>query len=114
VGDERVSTHETRKIFGRELSILSSAVSQTQEDANQNLMKRIEKNDPVAQREAGTRRCHEGDFESAVECWTKAAGLGDVAAHYQLSVSYHMGQVLRRTRKKNYIIWKWLPSPVIL
>ncbi len=58
--------------------------------------KRVKKNDPVAIRFMGIERYCEGNYKGAVEYLIKAAGLGDVAAHYNLSVCIVRGKVLRR------------------
>ena len=63
-------------------------------------MKRVEANDPVALREMGSRRNDEGDFKGAVEYWIKAAELGDVKAHFQLSWSYRYGKGVEKDEKK--------------
>ena len=56
----------------------------------------------------------EGDFNEAFEYWTKAAELGDVGSHYELSVMYGKGKVSGLTRKSSCIIWNRLPLVVIL
>ena len=63
-------------------------------------MKRVEANDPVAMRCMGTERYHEGDYKAAYEYWTKAADLGDVKAHYQLSTSYRDGKGVEKDKKR--------------
>ena len=62
--------------------------------------KRVEVNDPVALRQMGTRRYHEGDYSGAFECWAKAAELGDVGAHYELSIAYDEGHGAEKDKKK--------------
>jgi hypothetical protein len=75
----------------------------SQEEADRNMMKRVEVNDPVALREEGTRRFKKGDYKSAFEYWTKAAELGDIVAHYKLSILYWLGGgVEKDERKKVY------------
>ena len=64
----------------------------TLEEWNEQLMKRIEANDPVAMCHMGRRRCIEGDYTTAVEYWTRAAALGDALAHYELSCLYYTGE----------------------
>ena len=64
------------------------------------LMKRIEKNDPVAMTQMGDKRRDEGDYKSAFEYWTKAAELGDANAHFKLSVMYHLGHGVEKDEKK--------------
>ncbi len=72
----------------------------TDEEVNKLVMKRIEANDPVAMRYMGTKRYDEGDCKAAIEYWTKAADLGDVEAHYQLSILYREGWGLEKDKKK--------------
>jgi hypothetical protein len=74
--------------------------AKSKEEATQNRMKRVEANDPVALREVGKRRYNEGDYKSAFEYWIKAAELGDVAAHYNLSVMYRNGEGVEKDEKK--------------
>ena len=64
------------------------------------LMKRIEKNDPVALQFVGTEHNVKGDYKSAFEYWTKAAELGDALAHYQLSCFYSEGKGVEKDEKK--------------
>ena len=75
-------------------------VPKTEEEANAMLMKRIEKNDPVAMMHMGARRYEEGDYKSAFEYYTKAAELGDANAHYNLSFMYRLGQGVEKDEKK--------------
>ena len=75
-------------------------VPETDEESNKLLMNRIEANDPVAMCEMGTKRKQEGDYNSAFEYWTKAAALGDVSAHFQLSCSYHEVRGVEKDWKK--------------
>eukprot|EP00985_Skeletonema_marinoi_P024620 scaffold17274_cov124-Skeletonema_marinoi.AAC.3 len=63
-------------------------------------MKRIEANDPVSLRDMGDRCRDEKDYQSAVEYWTKAAALGDAAAHYNMSISYQHGLGVEKDKKK--------------
>eukprot|EP00985_Skeletonema_marinoi_P020356 scaffold12078_cov77-Skeletonema_marinoi.AAC.4 len=63
-------------------------------------MKRVEKNDPVAIREIGSKYYNNGDRERAFEYFTKAAELGDVDAHFSLSFLYHEGQGVEKDEKK--------------
>jgi hypothetical protein len=64
----------------------------TVEEMDQNRMKRVKAKDPVALFQMGAK-CHEkGDFEGAVEYYTKAAALGNMNAHHSLSIVYRNGQ----------------------
>jgi TPR repeat protein len=44
-------------------------------------MERVKKNDPVAMTNVGKKRYREGNYEKALEYFTKAAELGDANAH---------------------------------
>ena len=70
------------------------------EEQIERLMKRVEANDPVAIQEMGTGRYQRGDYNSAFEYYSRAAALGDVEAHYRLSMMYHFGQGVEKDEKK--------------
>ena len=72
----------------------------TDEENNRLLMKRIEANDPVAICYKGTTKFHEGDHKAAFEYWSRAAALGDVRAHYEVSVLYREGKGVEKDKKK--------------
>jgi TPR repeat protein len=64
-------------------------------------MKRIkENNDPAAICFMGKECFDEGDYKSALEYLTKAAELGDVKAHYYLSVMYINGHGVEQDAEK--------------
>eukprot|EP00985_Skeletonema_marinoi_P029504 scaffold28035_cov211-Skeletonema_marinoi.AAC.7 len=67
-------------------------VPATDAEIDANRMKRVEANDPIALRRVGIRCYDEGDYGSACEYLTKAAGLGDAVAHYYLAVMYWEGK----------------------
>jgi hypothetical protein len=71
-----------------------------EEDWEKNMMKRIKADDPVAMCFSGTKLYHEGDCDSAVKYWTKAAKLGDPEAHYQLSTVYREGEGVEKDEEK--------------
>ena len=71
----------------------------TVEEIRENEMKRIETNDPVALTDVG-REIADEDNDRAFRYWTKAAELGDVEAHYQLSLSYFRGEGVEKDEKK--------------
>jgi TPR repeat protein len=73
----------------------------TEEEAEAMVMKRVEKNDPVAMTQMGGMRRDEGDYKSAFEYYTKAAELGDAGAHYNLSVMYDLGRFVEKDEKKH-------------
>ena len=72
----------------------------TEEEINEQWMKQIEANDPALMCRMGTKRYIEGDYESAMDYWTKAAALGDVEAHYQLSTFYVGGKGVEKDEGK--------------
>ena len=92
-----------REIEGRlqhKCPFCRKALPETEEEANELLMKRIEANDPVAMREMGKGKNHEGDYEAAFDYLTRAAALGDAVAHYNLSIMYHTGKFVGKDEKK--------------
>ena len=84
-----------RCLFCREPFIVLS-----KEEADKLLMKRVETNDPVVLREAGSKCRTKGDYKGAFEYWTKAVELGNVAAHHDLSVMYNNGHFVEKDEKK--------------
>ena len=64
------------------------------------VMERAKVNDPNALRKMGKSRYDEGDTDKAVEYWTKAAELGDAAAHYQLGLMYRQGRGVEKDEEK--------------
>ena len=65
-----------------------------------NIMERLEANDPVALRFKGIESNEEGDYDSAFEYLTKAADLGDVEAYYQLGLLYEEGEGVEKDEEK--------------
>ena len=65
-----------------------------------NLMKRVEANDPVSTCYMGGMYREEGDYKNAFKYFSKAAALGDVNAHYNLSFMYHDGKCVEKDEKK--------------
>jgi tetratricopeptide (TPR) repeat protein len=71
------------------------------EEGNQNyIMKRAEVNDPAAIFQTGQKCDDEGDYKKAVQYWKKAAQLGDMNAHYNLSLMYQKGEGVEKDKKK--------------
>jgi tetratricopeptide (TPR) repeat protein len=75
-------------------------VPTTDEEEEENNMKRIEANDPVAICQKGKKCYEEGEYISAVEYFTKAAKLGDIEAHFELSICYALGHGVEKDEKK--------------
>jgi tetratricopeptide (TPR) repeat protein len=85
---------EQRCVYCREL------MPETDEEIKQNYMKRVKANDPVAILNMGSK-CYKGrDYEGAVEYYTKAAVLGSMNAHYNLSTMYQLGESVEKDKKK--------------
>ena len=59
-------------------------------------MKRAEANDPIALCQFGRNLSDKGDFDGAFKYWTKAAELGNVVAHYNLSIMYQNGMFVEK------------------
>ena len=80
-----------------------SLLPRTLAETRHNVMKRAEVNDPGALRDMGLRCYHEGDYDNALGYWTKAAELGDITAHYQLSILFVEGGVVEKDeQQKSY------------
>jgi TPR repeat protein len=75
-------------------------VSMSVEKVKAYIMKRIEANDPVAMCQMGSRLWIEGDYSVALEYFTKAAGLGNVDAHYNLACMYGDGKGAENEKKE--------------
>ena len=75
-------------------------VPETLEETNQHYMIRIKANDPFALCQVGKKCRDEGDCSRAFQYFTKAAGLGDIGAHFEVSVLYRKGDGVERDIKK--------------
>jgi tetratricopeptide (TPR) repeat protein len=84
----------------------SGGLSLSEAEADKNTMKRIEANDPVAMSNMGKLRYDEGDYSSAFEYWTKAAGMGDIDSHFHLGDLYRNGQGVEKDKKKELYHWE--------
>ena len=62
------------------------------EEIDRRIMKRIEANDPAAMADRGLYCYDEGDYDAAIEYFTKAAELGDAEAHCRLGLMYMEGE----------------------
>ena len=71
----------------------------TREEAENNYMKRLEANDPFAMIQLGVQRKKAGDLSGAFEYYTKAAELGNLDAHYNLSLTYQHWDPVEENRK---------------
>ncbi len=75
-------------------------VPKTDEENEKAAMERVKANDPAAICQMGGRCDDKGDYEGAIQYWTKAAVLGDMGAHYNLSIMYHKGKGVEKDMKK--------------
>jgi TPR repeat protein len=91
---------QQRCVFCREPS------ADTEEEAARNCMKRVKKNDPAAMYQMGNKHYREGDFGTAFKYFTKAAGLGDAEAHFQLSELYFKGLGVVEDKEKTVYHWE--------
>ena len=78
----------------------------SQDEIYKNVMERIEKKDPVAMTEMGKRNRREGDYEKALEYFTKAVDLGDVTAQFCLATLYYKGEGVEKDMKKAVYRWE--------
>ncbi len=76
-------------------------VPKTDEEVNQNRMKRAKANDPIAIFKIGVKCNEQGDCEGAIKYWKKAAALGDMNAHYNLSILYLEGKGVEKDMKRS-------------
>ena len=72
----------------------------TDEEWDEQVMKRAEANDPVAMSREGGKQLKKGDYHSAFEYWEKAAELGDALAHVCLARLYRLGRGVEKDRAK--------------
>eukprot|EP00984_Skeletonema_dohrnii_P002527 scaffold876_cov92-Skeletonema_dohrnii-CCMP3373.AAC.2 len=72
----------------------------TNEEYTKEMMKRVEANDPVALCQEGLNQYEKGDYQSAFEYYSKAAELGDVEAHFELSHMYRDGHGVEKDEGK--------------
>eukprot|EP00984_Skeletonema_dohrnii_P034629 scaffold33613_cov159-Skeletonema_dohrnii-CCMP3373.AAC.3 len=74
--------------------------AETDEEFDKQNMKRIEANDPVAMTQRGGDQYDKGDYQSALTYFTKAAELGYVEAHFELSHLYRDGHGVEKDEGK--------------
>eukprot|EP00985_Skeletonema_marinoi_P006188 scaffold2689_cov70-Skeletonema_marinoi.AAC.11 len=72
----------------------------TKKECEKQNMKRVEANDPVALCEEGVKQYVKADYSSAFEYFTRAAGLGDMEAQYQLSRMYDLEKGVEKDSEK--------------
>ncbi len=81
-------------------------VATSEEKSLKQIMKRVKKNDPVALTYMGKELLGKGNYREALEYLTKAAELGDVAAHFRLSMMYYSGDGVGKDEKKAVYHWE--------
>ena len=97
--------NKTREFEGRQREkclFCRQPMPKSGEEAKINYAKRAEANDPVALSALGGHYGNKGDDKKACEYWTKAAELGDINAHYNLSISYRLGQGVEKNEEKGW------------
>jgi TPR repeat protein len=72
----------------------------TVKEIEENSLKRIGANDPVAISQQGSKCYKKGDYNNAFEYFSKAAKLGDVQAHHQLARCYVLGHGVEKDENK--------------
>ncbi len=75
---------------------------QLDEEMELNLMRRVGANDPVALATVGSWRFQKEDYAGALEYFNRAAGMGSVEAHNNLSIMYRFGKGVEMDEKKWY------------
>lgn len=81
---------------------------ETDEECNKRRMRRIEANDPAAMHQQGVKECKKGNFKKGFEYFTKAAELGEVAAHWNLASFYEGVHGVERDWDK--VIYHWVQA----
>ena len=69
-------------------------------------MKRVKANDPVALNQMGGKHYIVGDYDKAVEYYTKAADLGDSMAHHSLGCMYSEGKSVDKDEEMAIRHWE--------
>ena len=72
----------------------------TYEKCDEQTMKRVDANDPVALSHQGSDEYNKGNYHSAFELFTKAAELGNAWAHYNLALLYQKGKGVEKDKGK--------------
>ncbi len=72
----------------------------TDSEAEVNNIERAAANDPVAIREMGASHFHKEDWDAAMECYSRAASLGDADANYKIGSHYCEGTYVEKDEEK--------------
>jgi tetratricopeptide (TPR) repeat protein len=80
----------------------------SEEEYDKIIMKRIKKNDPDAMSYMGKKHYEEGDYETALKYFAKAAELGDAFAHFHLGCMHcnGNGEGVEEDMKKAIYHWE--------
>ncbi len=92
--------HEAEQRLEQRCPYCREPLPKTDEENDQRLMKRIKANDPEAMCQMGKKCIEEGNSEGAFEYWSKAAELGNIEAHHNLSLMYGKGGFVEKDLKK--------------
>jgi len=90
---------EIRESLERKCPFCRHPIPKSQADIDKSIKKRAEMNCPAALRMIGTECYTKGDFGDAFKYYTKAAGLKDAQAHYELSNMYYAGIGVEKNKK---------------
>ena len=91
---------EFEKRLERKCPFCRHPITNSKEENKINFLKRAEANDPIAMIHLGANHYEEGDYKKAFDYWTKAAELGDIGAHYNLSRLYYNGHGVEKNEEK--------------
>jgi len=91
---------EAEEKMAKKCPFCRSPVPTSKEGVDKDAMKRVEVNDPAALRHMGIARYNEGNYKSSFAYLLKGAELGDVGAHYQISLLYRDGEGVEKDVKK--------------
>ena len=92
---------EIEEGLGQRCAFCREPLPKSEDESVKQIMKRVkENNDPVAITEMGKKHYHEKDYDKALQYYTKAAELGDVAAHFCLGCLYFFGNGVEKDEKK--------------
>jgi tetratricopeptide (TPR) repeat protein len=93
-------TREMEQGLEHRCAFCREPLSRSDEEYDKREMKRIKQNDPVAICQMGKKHSAEGEYEKALEYYTKAAELGDVDAHACLGTLYYEGEGAEKDEEK--------------
>mmetsp|Transcript_24863 Transcript_24863/g.37663 ORF Transcript_24863/g.37663 Transcript_24863/m.37663 type:complete len:317 (-) Transcript_24863:50-1000(-) len=91
---------EEKQLLGHKCPFCRQPVPWDDAGIDRLLKKRVEANDPVAISRKASKCATEGDYGSALVYGKKAAGMGDIAAHFLLSTLYSEGHGVEIDKKK--------------